>query len=77
MLRRVEQLEAIRVAEGEGLRVLKFAFHSPSVEPVHTPYVRDAADLAAFWHWWDEVLALLDRLGIRNASLAELLAASA
>lgn len=72
-----DALEAIRVAAGEGLRVLNFAFHSPSVEPGHTPYVRDATDLAAFWRWWDEVLALLNRLGIRNASLAELLAASA
>ncbi len=71
-----DALEAVRVAEGEGLRVLNFAFHSPSVEPGHTPYVRDAADLAAFWRWWEEVLALLDRLGVRNASLAELLEAS-
>ncbi|MEZ0243318.1 MAG: WalW protein, partial [Sphingomonas sp.] len=71
-----DALEAIRVAAGEGLRVLNFAFHSPSVEPGHTPYVRDAADLAAFWRWWDAVLDLLDREGIANASLAELLAAA-
>jgi len=71
-----DALEAVRVAVGEGLRVLNFAFHSPSLEPGHTPYVRDAADLAAFWAWWDAVLALLDRLGVRNASLAELLAAA-
>jgi hypothetical protein len=71
-----DALEAIRVAAGEGLRVLNFAFHSPSVEPGHTPYVRDAADLAAFWRWWDGVLDQLDRLGIRNASLAELLEAA-
>jgi len=72
-----DALEAVRVAAGEGLRVLNFAFHSPSVEPGHTPYVRDAADLAAFWRWWDAVLALLDRLGIRNASLGEVLEAAA
>lgn len=71
-----DALEAVRVAVGEGLRVLNFAFHSPSLEPGHTPYVRDAADLAVFWRWWDEVLALLDRLGVRNASLAELLDAA-
>jgi hypothetical protein len=70
-----DALEAVRVAVGEGLRVLNFAFHSPSLEPGHTPYVRDAADLAGFWHWWEEVLALLDRLGVRNASLAEILGA--
>lgn len=71
-----DALEAVRVAVGEGLRVLNFAFHSPSLEPGHTPYVRDAADLAAFWRWWDAVLALLARLGVHNASLAEILEAA-
>lgn len=71
-----DALEAVRVAAGEGLRVLNFAFHSPSVEPGHTPYVRDAADLAGFWRWWDAVLALLDGLAIRNASLGEVLDAA-
>lgn len=70
-----EAKEAVRVAVGEGLRLLNFAFHSPSVEPGHTPYVRTQADLAAFLRWWDEVLALLDRLGVRPASLDEIIAA--
>ncbi len=70
-----EALEAVRVAVDEGVRLLNFAFHSPSVEPGHTPYVRDAADLAAFHRWWDEVFALLDRLGVRPASLDEIVAA--
>ncbi|HWU96471.1 MAG TPA: polysaccharide deacetylase family protein [Sphingomonas sp.] len=71
-----EAKEAIRVAVGEGLRLLNFAFHSPSVEPGHTPYVRTQADLAAFLRWWDEVLALLDRLGVRAASVDEIIAAA-
>ncbi|MBO9622988.1 MAG: polysaccharide deacetylase family protein [Sphingomonas sp.] len=71
-----EALEAIRVAVGEGVRLLNFGFHSPSLEPGHTPYVRDAADLAAFWHWWDQVLTLLDRLGVTSASLAQILEAA-
>ena len=69
-------LEAVRVAVGEGVRVLNFAYHSPSLVPGHTPYVRDAADLAAFWRWWDAVLALLDRLGVRAASSDDILAAA-
>jgi hypothetical protein len=68
--------EAVRVAAGEGLRLLTFSFHSPSLAPGHTPYVRDAADLRAFWRWWNEMLILLDRLGIRPASLVEVLAAA-
>ncbi|MES2754563.1 MAG: polysaccharide deacetylase family protein [Pseudomonadota bacterium] len=71
-----EVLEAIRVVHGEGLRLLNFAFHSPSLVPGHTPYVRDAGDLAKFWAWWDGVLNLLAQLGIANASLDEVLAAS-
>ncbi len=70
-----EAKEAVRVALGEGLRLLNFAFHSPSVEPGHTPYVRTEADLAAFLRWWDEMLALLDRLGVRPASVDEIVAA--
>ena len=70
-----DAIEAVRVAAGEGLRVLNFAFHSPSVAPGHTPYVRDASDLAAFHRWWDTILVLLDRLGVRPAGQADLLAA--
>lgn len=72
-----DALEAIAVALGEGVRLLNFAFHSPSVAPGHTPYVRDATDLAAFQHWWDEVLSELARRGARAASLAALLTAVA
>jgi len=71
-----EAQEAIRIAVGEGLHLLNFAFHSPSVEPGHTPYVRTAADLAAFLHWWYEVLLLLDKLGVRSASVDEIVAAA-
>ena len=68
-------LEAVEVAVGEGERLLTFSFHSPSLEPGHTPYVRDAADLAAFWRWWSLMLARLDTLGVAPATLAEVLAA--
>ena len=68
-------LEAVEVAVGEGLRLLTFSFHSPSLVPGHTPYVRDAADLATFWRWWELMLARLDRLGVRPASLDQILAA--
>ena len=70
-----DALEAVRIAVGEGVQLLNFSFHSPSVAPGHTPYVRDAADLAAFFGWWDQVLTLLDRLGVAPASLDDLLGA--
>lgn len=71
-----DALEAVRVAVGEGVRLLNFSFHSPSVAPGHTPYVRDAADLARFFAWWDAMLDALDRLGVRPASLDEIVAAA-
>ncbi|SEM52286.1 hypothetical protein SAMN05192583_0503 [Sphingomonas gellani] len=69
-------LEAVTVAVGEGTRLLTFSFHSPSLAPGHTPYVRDAADLAAFWRWWDAMAERLVRLGVRSASLNEILNAA-
>ncbi len=71
-----DALEAIAVAVGEGLRLLNFAFHSPSVAPGFTPYVRDAADLARFHAWWDAVLADLARRGVRAASVDQIITAA-
>src|SRR3546814_9273871 len=39
---------AIDIAIGLGLPVLNFSFHSPSLRPGNTPYVRSAADLDLF-----------------------------
>jgi len=65
------------VAEGAALDLplLMLSFHSPSLVPGNTPYVRDAADLVAFYRWWDEVLGALDDHGYRPASLSQALAA--
>jgi hypothetical protein len=71
-----EALEAVSIAIGEGQRLLCFSFHSPSLVPGNTPYVRDAADLAAFHRWWDAMLDHLGRLGAAPASLAQILAAA-
>lgn len=68
-------LEAIRVAAGEGVRMLLFSYHSPSAAPGYTPYVRDAADLRAFHSWWEAAFGLLAKLGIAPASHDEILAA--
>jgi len=70
-----DALEAVAVAAGEGLRLLNLSFHSPSLVPGHTPYVRDAADLKRFHDWWTAMLDEFERRGIRNASLDEIIAA--
>ena len=43
-----EHIKLTRDLYVEGLRVFSFAFHSPSVEPGHTPYVRSQSDLNIF-----------------------------
>lgn len=70
-----EAIAAIDALLAEGVRVLNFSFHSPTLEPGHTPYVRDESDRAAFYGWWDAVLDHLARRGVMAASLDQLLRA--
>jgi hypothetical protein len=74
----IEQaLAAVRIAvREEGQRLLTFSFHSPSLEPGHTPYVRDARDLDRFWRWWDRMFAELDALGVKPTTLDTIVAAA-
>ncbi len=67
---------AIDVALAMGVRLLNFSFHSPSLAIGHTPYVRDAADLRAFYGWWDTVIAHCQKRGVVPASLDEILMAA-
>lgn len=64
---------AIDIAVEAGLPVLNFSFHSPSLQPGNTPYVRDDADLALFYRWWDVVLDHLARRGVEPTTAAEIL----
>lgn len=70
-----DAIAAIDALIEERARVLNFSFHSPTLEPGHTPYVRTEADRSAFFAWWDVILTHLARRGVRAASLGELLAA--
>jgi hypothetical protein len=60
----------------DGVRALSFSFHSPSLVPGNTPYVRNAAELVRFQAWWDGIFALLARRGVKPASADEFLAAA-
>ena len=62
-----DALEAIETLLGEGHRLFSLSFHTPSLVPGHTPYVRDAADLATVWRWWDGVF---DRFAARGVTAA-------
>jgi hypothetical protein len=72
-----EALEAVeQLLEDEDTQLISISYHSPSVEPGHTPFVRDRADLDEFYRWWDGVLGLLVRRGVTGASLDDLLDAA-
>ncbi len=70
-----DAIRAIDALIEEGARVLSFSFHSPTLEPGHTPYVRDQNDLTAFYRWWDDVLDHLARRDVQAATLDQLFAA--
>jgi len=71
-----EALAAARALLDDGLRWFSLSFHSPSVEPGHTPFVRTADDLATFHAWWDGMFDFFEREGIAPASIEETIAAA-
>ena len=72
-----EVVRGIAMALEEGVPVLVFSFHSPSLQPGHTPYVRTEADLAAFYRWWTAVFSELERRGVKPTTVAEIMTATA
>jgi len=72
----VEARRGIKAAVREGLPVLVFSFHSPSLQPGHTPYVRSEEDLDAFYSWWRAAFALLAEHGVRPTTVTGIMAAT-
>jgi hypothetical protein len=66
-----EAIAAARALLADGVRWLSLSFHSPSVEPGHTPFVRTAADLDAFHSWWEGMFDFLEAEGVAPASIEE------
>ncbi len=62
-------------ALADGLPLLNLSFHSPSLEPGNTAYVRTAKERAAFLDWWREIFAYLAQRGVTPAELPKLWAA--
>ncbi len=71
-----EALAAARALIADGVRWFSLSFHSPSVEPGHTPYVRTAEDLRGFHAWWDGMLDFFEAEGIAPASIEETIEAA-
>jgi hypothetical protein len=71
-----EALAAARALIGDGVKWFSLSFHSPSVEPGHTPFVRTADDLRSFHAWWEGMFDFFEREGIAPASIEETIAAA-
>lgn len=69
-------IHAIDLAIDEGIPILNLSFHSPSLAPGHTPYVRNEDDLKKFYDWWRAVFDHLARKGVRATTMAEIKAAT-
>lgn len=72
-----EALRGIDIAVAEDIPILVFSFHSPSLSPGFTPYVREADDLDDFYDWWRQAFARLERHGVQPTSVREIMASVA
>lgn len=76
---RVEEAKALtRALHAAGQRIFCVTYHSPSLEPGHTPYVRNEADLARFLAWLEGYCEFfMSELGGRPATPYEIYDAAA
>lgn len=68
-----EALRGIDIAIDDGLPVILLSFHSPSLAPGHTPYVRTEADLDRFYDWLRGVYAYLRQLGVAPTTVSAIM----
>lgn len=66
-----DTLRGIDIALDDGLPLLVFSFHSPSLSVGNTPYVRTEEELDALYDWLRAVYAYLDMRGVRSTTIAE------
>ena len=68
-----EAIRGIDIALDEALPLLVFSFHSPSLAPGYTPYVRSEDDLDRLYDWWRIVFAYLARRNVANVRVQDLM----
>jgi len=70
-----EAIRGIDIALDDGLPLLVFSFHSPSLRPGHTPYVRSDRDLDALYDWWRRVLDYCAGRGLEPTTIGQIMRA--
>ncbi len=68
-----EAIRGIDIALDDGAPLLVFSFHSPSLRPGDTPYVRSENDLDNLYDWWRRVFAYLDQRGVKPSSVKDVM----
>lgn len=72
----LEAVRGIDMALDDGVRLLVFSFHSPSLKPGNTPYVRNDADLDALYDWWQRIFTYCKQRGVKASSVADIMSAA-
>lgn len=68
-----EALRGIDIALDDRLPLIVLSFHSPSLVPGHTPYVRSDQDLDRLYDWFRRVYAYLAMRGVEPTTVAEIM----
>ena len=68
-----EALRAVDIAVADALPVIILSFHSPSLSPGFTPYVRDEYDLDLLYDWWRKVFERLYERGVTASSVKDIM----
>lgn len=71
-----EAICGIDIALDDALPVLVLSFHSPSLQPGHTPYVRSEDDLDALYDWFRRVFAYLELRRVKPTTVREIMQAA-
>lgn len=71
-----EAKRAAAAAIDANLPLLVTSFHSPSLSPGNTPYVRSEDDLDRLYDWWRSLFAYLASRGVKPTTVAEILEAA-
>ena len=70
-----EAIRGIDIALDDGLPLLVFSFHSPSLRPGHTPYVRSDRDLDTLYDWWRRVFDYCNTRGVEPTTVGAIMRA--
>ena len=68
-----EAIRGIDVALELGLPILVFSFHSPSLFPGYTPYVRNVDDLDALYAWWRDIFSHLSACNVTPTTVSQII----